>query len=423
MRILPVKGMNDYLPEEVRIRDYLQNEIIRTYRTYGFERITTPIIEDIENLDKSDGGDNLNLIFKIMKRGEKLQKALESSDPKGIADMGLRYDLTLPLTRYYAANRDKLGKPFKVIQSGEVFRAEQPQKGRLRQFVQCDIDIIGSDDISSEIELIYVTAKALLNIDINNFRIKINDRRVLNALLLSAGFKKEDLTSVCITFDKQDKIGVDGVITELTEKGFDASAVARFKSLIEKGEITLERAKEFCEDKTYAENLAKIIEASNELARGKYETVFDMSLVRGQGYYTGTVFEIESMEFGSSVGGGGRYDNLVGKFLGEDIPAVGFSIGFERIFSILAAKNYKAPGSKEKVAVLYSEAATKGENTEGGLSAAEAIRVSDSLNDKYDVALVPTANKLGKLINRLEKQGFAGFYNNGELRLFAEDRK
>ena len=403
MRINCVKGTNDYLPEVQALRDYLQGVILRTYQNNGYERIATPIIEDIENLDNSDGGENLKLIFKVMKRGEKLSKALEAGRFDDLADMGLRYDLTLPLTRYYSANRDKLAKPFKVIQMGDVFRAEQPQKGRLRQFVQCDIDVIGSDAPSVEIECINVMGKALQNIGIKNFKMKINDRRVLNAMLTSAGFAKEDLMSVCISFDKLDKIGVDGVVGELTEKGFRPEVIAKFRSLIEGGEITLEKAMDFCEDKTAAENLKHIIDVSNELAAGAYETVFDMSLVRGQGYYTGTIFEVESLDFGSSIAGGGRYDNLVGKFLGEDIPACGFSIGFERICAILMDQGFEIPGRPKKFAVVFDED-----------QVAEAIRYADGKRGEYDVTLVPKTGKLGKLFVRLEGQGFVGCYVMGD---------
>lgn len=403
MRINCLKGTTDYLPEVVELRDYLQSVILRTYQNNGYEKIETPIIEDLENLDKSDGGENLNLIFKVMKRGEKLAKAIEAGDFKNLADIGLRYDLTLPLTRYYAANRNNLSNPFKVIQMGNVFRAEQPQKGRLRQFVQCDIDVIGSDSPSTETELIDVMAKTLMNIGIKNFKVKINDRRVLNDMLMSAGFKEDELPSVCITFDKQDKIGADGVEAELLEKGFAPSVVTKFKSLIQDGEITLEKAKEFCENKQYVESLATIISQVETLAEGKYGIVFDMSLVRGQGYYTGTIFEIESLDFGSSIAGGGRYDNLVGKFLGETIPAVGFSIGFERICSILLDAGFKIPSKQEKLMVIYQEE-----------EIVEAIKYADTLRDKYDVALTLRPKKLGKLFGKLEDSGYAGCYVMGD---------
>ena len=309
MKITPVKGTNDYLPNEVEIRDYLQNEILKVYVANGFEHITTPIIEDIENLDKSDGGENLNLIFKIMKRGDKLEKAVSSlqENPKTgtaceneIADMGLRYDLTLPLSRYFANNKDKLTLPMKCIQMDRVYRAERPQKGRLREFVQCDIDIIGSDSTDSEVELILTTTKALKAIGMKNFKVKINDRRLLRSFLQNCGFTEDQLDSVCITFDKMDKFELEGV-----------------------------KAEAILDDKAPAESVRGIINTVNELSDGQFDVVFDLSLVRGQGYYTGTVFEVESIDFKGAIAGGGRYDNLIGKFLGQQVSAVGFSIGFE----------------------------------------------------------------------------------------------
>ena len=225
MKINPLKGMKDYLPDEMRLRDYVQQSILSVYRASGFERISTPMLEDAENLDKSEGGDNLNLIFKVLKRGEKLEAALQKGDEKSLSDMGLRYDLTLPLSRYYAANRASLPTPFKVIQTDRVFRAERPQKGRLREFVQCDIDILGDDSINAEIELIDVTARALLAIGFKDFTVNINDRRLLHGMLESMGFAPETLDSVCVTFDKLDKVGPDGVKAELTDKACPAEAV------------------------------------------------------------------------------------------------------------------------------------------------------------------------------------------------------
>ncbi len=409
MKITPVKGTSDYLPAETLIRDYLQNTIIETYRSCGFERITTPIIEDIENLDKSEGGENLNLIFKIMKRGEKLYEAIASGNEKEIADMGLRYDLTLPLTRYYANNRAKLPNPFKVIQTDRVYRAERPQKGRMREFVQCDIDIIGSESWTCEVELIGTTAKALHNIGFSNFSIKINDRRLLKAIITGAGFGEDDCDSVCISLDKLDKIAADGVRAELLEKGFDESAVTTLMDALSKSPFTLADARELCGDIECIANLEKIMNTANSLADG-YEIVYDMTLVRGQGYYTGTVFEIASSEFRGAIGGGGRYDNLIGKFLGESIPAVGFSIGFERIVGILLEKNYQIPSRKQKLAVIF---------TDDGFEA--AMKRADELRADYDVAMYEMPKKLGKLLARLEETGFAGAAIEGqdELKLFS----
>lgn len=395
MKATPVKGTNDYLPREVRLRNYLQNEIVRTYQSCGFERIQTPILEDIENLDKSEGGENLGLIFKVLKRGDKLRKALEQEQYEALSDLGLRYDLTLPLTRYYANNRSKLSMPFKCIQTDQVFRAERPQKGRLREFVQCDIDIIGTDSINAEIELIYVTAQALLNINIRNFVIKINDRRILKAILLGAGFKEEELDSVCITFDKLAKIQAEGVVEELTQKGFAKEAIERFAQILSGGALSLEDAEKYCEDTQFVDNLRYIMEQSEQLAEGRYTLEYDSSLVRGQGYYTGTVFEIESPEFGSSIGGGGRYDNMVGKFLGENIPAVGFSIGFERIVSILLDGDYEIPQMKKRAAVIYDKD-----------KLVDAMRFANSKKDQYDVTLLERAKKLGKQLGQLENQAY-----------------
>ena len=236
MKTQPLKGMRDLLPHEQALRDYIQGQILATYRAAGFQRISTPILEDMENLDKSDGGDNLNLIFKVLKRGDKLEKALASGDEKQLSDMGLRYDLTLPLSRYYAANRNELPNPFKVIQTDRVYRAERPQKGRLREFVQCDIDILGDSSPNAEVELIDVTARALLSIGFTGFTVNINDRRILRAMLQKMGFAEDQLDSVCISFDKMDKIGADGVKKELTEKGFAESAVQALDEFLRAGE-------------------------------------------------------------------------------------------------------------------------------------------------------------------------------------------
>lgn len=396
MKITPVKGTSDFLPGEVLIRDYLQSSILETYRSCGFERISTPIIEDIENLDKSEGGENLNLIFKIMKRGEKLEEAISSGNEKDIADMGLRYDLTLPLTRYYANNRAKLANPFKVIQIDRVYRAERPQKGRMREFYQCDIDIIGSDSWTSEVELITTTAKALHNIGFTRFGIRINDRRLLKAIIMGAGFEESACDSVCISLDKLDKIGFDGVKAELIEKGFDSAVVEKLISEIGITPFTLDDAEKLCGKLDCIDNLRKIMDASNSIADG-FEVTYDMTLVRGQGYYTGTVFEISSPDFKGAIGGGGRYDNLIGKFLGESIPAVGFSIGFERLCAILLEQKYQIPTQKKKFAVIYDDD-----------NFIDALRLADSMRSEYDVALFKSVKKLGKLFAKLEESGFCG---------------
>lgn len=410
MKTTPVKGTNDYNANEAEIRDYLQDRILGVYRKYGYERIVTPILEDSENLDKSEGGDNLNLVFKILKRGEKLDKAMQSGSMNDLTDMGLRYDLTLPLCRYVANNQGKLVYPFKVIQMGTVYRAERPQKGRLREFTQCDIDVIGSSSPNIEIELLHVASEALIAIGIKRFTIKVNDRRVLKSMLEGMGFATPDLDSVCISFDKLDKIGVDGVCAELTEKAFPGEAIESLRRQLEQGNFTLESMAEQIAEKEAAANLQTIVEQASQIATEnaarypdvEYKVIFDPSLVRGQGYYTGTVFEIESVEFRGAIAGGGRYDNLIGKFIRQDVPAVGISIGFERIFSILMSQNFQIPDQKQKIALFY-------EPSEFG----EAFRKAESLRDSYTISLLERPKKIGPYLDRLKEKGVTGFINFG----------
>lgn len=408
MKINPLKGMKDYLPAEQKLRDYVQGRILETYRASGFERISTPILEDMENLDKSEGGDNLNLIFKVLKRGDKLANVLASGNEKDFSDMGLRYDLTLPLSRYYAANRDKLPTPFKVIQTDRVFRAERPQKGRMREFVQCDIDILGDDSCNAEIELIDVTARALLNIGFTDFTVNINDRRILRGMLTSMGFAPDTLDSVCITFDKLDKIGIEGVAKELTEKECPAAAVAALTEFLNKGEFSLQTISGLCEDKTLGKNLQKVMDTVEVLAQGSYKIAYCPSLVRGQGYYTGMVFEVTCAAFSGAVAGGGRYDNMIGKFLGQSVPAVGFSIGFERICNILMEQNFQIPAEKKKLALLYLPE----------MDFAQVLKKAAALRSDYTVTVLPQAKKLGKQFGALESQGFAAvaFADNEDIK-------
>lgn len=413
MKATPVKGTRDYLPKETEIRDFLQNIIMETYSSAGFQRITTPIIEDSVNLDKSEGGENLNLIFKILKRGKKLESALAGDHPteKELADMGLRYDLTLPLSRYYANNRNELLSPFKVIQMDRVYRAERPQKGRLREFMQCDIDIIGNESRDAEIELILTTTKALNRVGLTDYKVKINDRRILSDIFAYAGFAKEDNEKLAIIFDKQDKIGIDGVKAELEENGFDQTGIDKFIALFADGSLTLESVANVC-DASYVTELQRIIDAVTKVSKGAIPVEFCPSLVRGQGYYTGTIFEVEAAGYSGAVAGGGRYDNLIGKFLNEDIPAVGFSIGFERIFGILMKQNYSIPNRKKKIAVFY-DADTY----------AEALIYAEDLRNDYIVSVIARPKKLGKYLNKLEAQGFDGFAVYGQedgVKLFGE---
>ena len=415
MKINPLKGMRDILPKEQRIRDYIEGKILEAYRSSGFERISTPILEDIENLNKSEGGDNLNLIFKVLKRGEKLEKALESGNPDELSDMGLRYDLTLPLSRYFAANKNVLSFPAKIIQIDRSFRAERPQKGRFREFFQCDIDILGDSSPNAEVELIDATTKALFSIGFNDFIVHINDRRILRGMLENMGFPKDSIDSVCISFDKLDKIGVDGVTAELTEKEFPAAAVSALKEFMSAGTIQLDDVAARCGDPSVADDLKYVIKTAAEISGGKYKIEYTPNLVRGQGYYTGMVFEITCPQFSGAVAGGGRYDNMVGKFLGQQVPAVGFSIGFERICGILMEQGYKVPDDKERFALLYDDS----------MAFPAVVAKANELRTEYCVALFKKSKKIGPQLNMLEAAGFTKFAAlnaDGSLKMFGGDK-
>ena len=386
MKTQPLKGMRDLLPREQALRDYIQGQILATYRAAGFQRISTPILEDMENLDKSDGGDNLNLIFKVLKRGDKLETALRSGDEKQLSDMGLRYDLTLPLSRYYAANRNELPSPFKVIQTDRVYRAERPQKGRLREFVQCDIDILGDSSPNAEVELIDVTARALLKIGFTGFTVNINDRRILRAMLQKMGFAEEQLDSVCISFDKMD--------------------------FLRAGDFSLDTVAAKVDDEALTADLRYVIATSEKIANGRYGIAYAPSLVRGQGYYTGMVFEVTCPQFSGAVAGGGRYDNMVGKFIGQQVPAVGFSIGFERVCGILLEQGYQIPGAKPHLALLYLKDA----------DFAAVLAKAETLRADYDVTVLPQAKKLGKQFGTLEAAGYnaVAFADNDDIKVLGQ---
>lgn len=402
MKSTPVKGTRDFLPKEVEIRDYLQNVILDTYKDAGFSRITTPILESAENLDKSEGGENLNLIFKVLKRGQKLQAALSSQDEKELSDMGLRYDLTLPLSRYYANNRNELMAPFKVIQMDRVYRAERPQKGRLREFMQCDIDIIGNPSMDAEVELILTTTTALKKTGITDFKVKINDRRILKSIFTYCEFDETEFDSLAITFDKLDKIGIDGVKKELEDKQYPAASIDKFISLFESNCLTLDSVAKVC-DSSYVSDLKYIIDTVNAVTDNAFVIEFTPSLVRGQGYYTGTIFEVEAKGYSGAIAGGGRYDNLIGKFLNENIPAVGFSIGFERLSGILLENNYEIPGSKKRIALFYDKD-----------NYVDALKYGETLKNEYRVSMFERPKKFGKMLNKLEQQNFQGYAVTGQ---------
>ena len=359
----PVNGMKDIMPREMEIRDYVTGVIKETYRSFGFTPIETPCMEDIENLSSKQGGENEKLIFKVLKRGEKL-KLEEAKEEADVVDYGMRYDLTLPLSRFYANHQNDLPSPFKALQIGSVWRADRPQRGRYRQFTQCDIDILGEAGNIAEIELITATTTCLGKLGFKNFEIRINERRILKAMASYAGFKEEEFDDVFISLDKMDKIGLDGVKEDLVSHGYAADVVDTYlnlfslldgkKDVSEALEVLLSKLDDEV-SKDAATSLKEIAVAVNANKAADFELVFDPTLVRGMSYYTGTIFEIAIPEFGGSCGGGGRYDEMIGKFTGQNVPACGFSIGFERIILLLLEQDFKVPGSDERIAFLIDK--------------------------------------------------------------------
>jgi len=356
----PVTGMKDILPREMEIRNYVIRQIQETYGTFGYTPIETPCVEHIENLCSKQGGDNEKLIFKIMKRGEKL-KLSEASSEADLTDSGLRYDLTVPLARYYSNNANDLPSPFKALQMGSVWRADRPQRGRFRQFMQCDIDILGEPGNLAEIELIQAITTLLGKLGFHDFTIRINDRRILKAMAAHCGFPEESFETVFIILDKMDKIGMDGVADELKESGFSEDSVQEYLGLFRAVSDDTDGIRRLCEilgsdlDPKAAQWLIDIMEASDVLKSCAFRTAFDPTLVRGMSYYTGTIFEVSMDEFGGSVGGGGRYDHMIGRFTGTETPACGFSIGFERIVMLLLENGFTIPEQKEKTAFLLEK--------------------------------------------------------------------
>ncbi|MBE5918294.1 MAG: histidine--tRNA ligase [Pseudobutyrivibrio ruminis] len=359
----PVNGMKDILPYEMEVRDYVTSIIKETYRSFGFTPIETPAMESIGNLSNKQGGENEKLIFKVMKRGEKLNIP-EATTEEDVVDFGMRYDLTVPLCRFYSNHANELTSPFKSLQIGSVWRADRPQRGRYRQFTQCDIDILGEPSNLAEIELILATTTTLGRIGFKNFEIRINERRILKAMAAYAGFAEEDYDSIFITLDKMDKIGLDGVSKELLEAGYPQESIDKYVDLFDAldnvkdvaagMDILLSKLGEFL-DEEVANWMREIATAVNATKEAEFDLVFDPTLVRGMSYYTGTIFEIAIPEFGGSCGGGGRYDKMIGNFTGQNTPACGFSIGFERIILLLMEQGFKVPGANKKVAYLVEK--------------------------------------------------------------------
>ena len=409
----PVKGMADFLPEDMRLRNAVQAEIRRTYAQFGFAQIETPMMEHIGNLTSKQGGDNEKLIFKVQKRGAALARAWESGERDELVDNGLRYDLTVPLARFYANNKEKLPSPFRALQIGPVWRADQPAKGRFRQFVQCDIDVLGDATNLAEIELICATSEALGRVlgraGIGSFTVHVNDRRILCAGALKAGCADPDVGGMLVTLDKLDKIGFDGVMAELLENGASADVASAYLDQF-KGEIDGASCRAFCESvdaeglADVAANLDEIIACARELAGEGVNVVFDPTLVRGMGYYTGPIFEVTVDGFGISIAGGGRYDEMIGKFSGEDVCACGFSIGFERIIAVLRDAGVTGEDEGRDAVAFLVDAKAPHERRMEALRQARALR-----EEGRDVAVLPMRKNIKRQVQTLEAQGFADF--------------
>ena len=405
MKKKPVTGMKDMLPQEMEIREYVIALIKKTYKNFGFSSIETPCVEHIDNLSSKQGGENEKLIFKILKRGEKL-KIAEAEVENDLVDGGLRYDLTVPLARYYSNNMSELPSPFKALQMGNVWRADRPQRGRYRQFMQCDIDILGEPSNLAEIELILATTTLLGKLDFQNFIIRINDRKLLKAMAAYSGFAEAEYDTVFIILDKMDKIGMDGVRKELLENGYKEANVQKYMQLFEEitGDITGVRyCKEKLEgflDKDCAEGLEQIMAAVDKAKSAVFKLCFDPTLVRGMSYYTGTIFEISMDEFGGSVGGGGRYDEMIGKFIGQQTCACGFSIGFERIVMLLLERGFSVDQEKEKKAYLIE----KGISEEAMFMVLEEAAAQRAENKQVLVTYMKKNKKFQK--EQLTEQGY-----------------
>ena len=408
----PITGMKDILPSEMKIRNYCINVINDVYSKYGFLSIETPAVESISNLNSKQGGENEKLIFKILNRGEKL----DLENPNKISDSGLRYDLTLPLVRYYANNSANLPNPFKALQMGNVWRADRPQKGRYRQFMQCDIDILGDSTNLAEIELINATTTVLGKLNFEDFKIRINDRKLLKSIALYSGICEDDYEKAFIILDKMDKIGIEGVKQEFLKNDFDEKQTASFLNLFEKIEnIEYDKRLDFVSKKlgkdveNIINNLKEIIDGVNPLKSAKFEIIFDPTLVRGMNYYTGPIFEIAIPQFGGSCGGGGRYDKMVGNFTGTDVPACGFSIGFERIVLLLMENGFKIPDEKEKYVFLVEKGISN-------IKLLEILKEAENERKLGKEVLVIRMNKNKKFQKqRLQEEGYTNikeFYEN-----------
>ena len=388
----PIRGTNDYLPKEAKIREVVRQRILNCYQNNGYNLISTPILENLELLNMSDGGDNLKLMFKTIKRGDKLNLEKENLTVADIVEEGLRYDLTVPLARFYANNREKLPTPFKAIQIDYSFRAERPQRGRDRQFIQCDIDVFGDNSINAELELLKTATEAYSSLGFNDLTLKINDRRILNQLVLFAGFKQEELSTVCVTLDKIDKIAVSGVVMELLDKGFDAEKIntltEEINDVLSNG---LEAVRKYGVEDCYVDDMKYLINNLNTLTNNMFDIRFDISIVRGQGYYTGPVFEFYTEGFSGAIGGGGRYDKMIEKMVGIPVSAVGVSMGFEPITMLIRERGLTFD-IKENLALIYDD--------EDDI--VDVFRIKAELMNKYNVSLFKRAKNMKNFFEKVQ---------------------
>ncbi len=394
---LPPSGMRDFLPYEKSLREYVKSIIRDEYAINGFTEIETSEIENLSNLENSDGGDNTKMLFKILKRGEKLKLNEVPEKESNLADLGLRFDLTLPLSRFYANNRNELPNIFKAIQIGNVFRAERPQKGRYRSFIQCDVDIIGDKTNLAEVELINTVGNAISRLGLENLTVKINDRRILKGYVTAAGFDEREFSDIAITLDKLDKIGVGGIVKELNAKNYDSDKINQLMKISEEiKQGGLETIQKYSAEGY--QNLKEIIEVIDEVQKS-IKIEFDHTLVRGMGYYTSSIFEIYYGDLGYAVGGGGRYDKMIGKLSGVDAPACGFSIGYERIIDVLFGENKEIPRGT-KLALFYDEKD----------SLKDVIKRSIALRETYSIVSVYLKKKkFGKQVDRLKSENYDAF--------------
>ncbi len=413
-------GMRDILPKETYIRDWVSDKILKVYQKYNFERIETPILENIQNLKRQDGGENLSLIFEVLKRGDKLDEVLKTQafSKDDLIDYGLRFDLTVPLVRYFVNNQANLTNPFKSIQIGPVFRAERPQKGRFRQFTQCDIDIIGVKNESCEIELIDATAKALVAIGFKDFTVVINDRRLITNLLKSLNLPDNEMAKVFIIIDKIDKIGQSGMEAEI-DASFDHSIAQKLKLTLDNllqisQSNNTDVIKNFKDlksilpgiDLNEIENILgamnKVINICKALSSDLYNFKFDPTLARGMGYYTGMIFEIKAGGVNYSLAGGGRYDNMIGKISNRPTPACGFSIGFERVVGLLLDQNLTENiTSSDKLALIY--------NSDKDDLASVINLMASFQNLGYNVSIMTRKKDITKQLNQLVENRFTKY--------------